>query len=224
LAQPETFVADIFQEVDEEVRRERLLQLWQRHQTLIVGIIVLVILGIGGFRGYQWWEAKKAAEAGATFEQAITLANEGKHAESEAAFAEIAKSGGGSYPVLARLREAAELAATDRPAGVKLYDGVGADTSVSSTLRDLAKLRAAMLLLDTAAFAEMKDRLEPLAAPDRPFHHTARELLAFAAWRGGDTTALKKWVETIITDPTSPSGTRSRAEMLLTLAAPDLKS
>ena len=70
-------MADIFREVDEEVRRERLKQLWDRYSTLIVAVAVLIIAGIGGWRGYQWWEAKKAAEAGAVFESAVTLASEG---------------------------------------------------------------------------------------------------------------------------------------------------
>jgi hypothetical protein len=217
-------VADIFQEIDDEVRRERFLQFWQRYQVLILGAAVLIILGVAGWRGYLWWETRNAAEAGAKFEAAMTLATDGKHAEAEKAFAAIGKTGSGSYRTLARLRAASELAASDRAAAVKLYDSIAADSSVQSTFRELARLHGAMLLLDTAKFSDMKERLEPLASASQPFHHTARELLAFAAWRVGDTAALKKWVEAIVTDPQSPSGTRSRAEMLLTLAAPDLKS
>ena len=67
-------------------------------------------LAIAAWRGYEWWEAKKAAEAGAAFEAAITLSDGGKHAEAEAAFAKIAADGTAGYRPLARIREAAELA------------------------------------------------------------------------------------------------------------------
>ena len=67
-------MADIFQEVDEEVRREQLKKLWERYANYVYAAAILVVAGVGGWRGYSWWEAKKAAESGAAFESAITLA------------------------------------------------------------------------------------------------------------------------------------------------------
>ena len=83
-------VADIFHEVDEEVRREQLKRLWERYSILIVALAVLIVAGIGGWRGYEYWVAQKAAAAGAAFEAAVTLSEQGKHAEAESAFAKIA--------------------------------------------------------------------------------------------------------------------------------------
>jgi len=40
----------------------------------------------------------------------------------------------------------------------------------------------------------MTRRLEPLAGAGAPFRHSARELLAFAALKAGDTAGLRKWV------------------------------
>ena len=56
------FVADIFQEVDEEVRREQLKKLWDRYGYLLIALCVLMVAGVGGWRGYQYWQAKKAGE------------------------------------------------------------------------------------------------------------------------------------------------------------------
>ena len=67
-------MADIFQEVDEEVRREQLKKLWARYGNYIVAACVVVVLAVGGWRGYEWWQSKRAAESGAAFEQAVTLA------------------------------------------------------------------------------------------------------------------------------------------------------
>ena len=86
-------MSDIFQEVDEEVRREQLKKLWDRYGIYVVAAAILVVAGIAAWRGYQWWEAKKAAEAGAAFEMASTLADAGKHADAETAFAKIATDG-----------------------------------------------------------------------------------------------------------------------------------
>ena len=46
-------MSDIFREVDEEVRREKLQQLWERHGNLIVAAALLVVLAVGGWRGYE---------------------------------------------------------------------------------------------------------------------------------------------------------------------------
>jgi hypothetical protein len=216
-------VADIFQEVDEEVRRERLKQLWDRYGNVVVAAALLIVVGIGGWRGYQWWEAKQAAENGAQFGEAMSLEQKGNYAEAEAAFARIAAQGTAGYRTLARFQEAGETARRDAAAAVKLYEAIGSDAGVPSALQDLARVRAGLALLDTASFDEMRTRLEPLTAPGRPFRHTARELLAMAAWRAGDTATARRWAEMIATDPETPPGTRERVQMLIALSASGAK-
>jgi hypothetical protein len=212
-------VADIFQEVDEEVRRERLNKLWQRYGHYIIAACVLVIVAVGAWRGYEWWETKKAVEAGAAFEQAVNLAEAGKHQEAEAAFAKLASEGTAGYRLLARLREAAELGRTDRKAAIKAYDEIAVDKSVGQVIQDLAALRVSFLLVDGSSYGDMRARLEPLTGPDRAFRHSAREVLALSAWKQGDMGAARQWTDMIITDPQTPSGARSRAEVLSELIA-----
>jgi hypothetical protein len=212
-------VADIFHEVDEEVRRERLQKLWDSYSLYIIAAAVLIVAGIGGWRGYQWWEAKKAAEAGAAFEAAVTLSDQGKHAEAEAAFAKVAAEAPSGYRALARLRAAAELSARDQKQAVKAYDELAADGSLGQTMQDLAAVRAGMLVVDSAPLSDMRQRLEPLTAPGRTFRHTARELLALSAWRNGDVTTAKHFIDMIAADGETPSGTRARVDILSALIA-----
>ncbi len=212
-------MADIFHEVDEEVRREQLKKLWQRYGNYAVAACILIVVGVGAWRGYEWWETKKAAETGAAFEQAVTLAEAGKHEEAEAAFAKLATDGSAGYRVLARLREAAELVRTDNKAAVKAYDDIAADKGSGQIIQDLAALRAGFLLVDSTSYGDMRARLEPLTAPERTFRHSARELLALSAWKEGDMGAARQWTDMIITDPQTPAGARSRAEVLSELIA-----
>jgi hypothetical protein len=217
-------VSDIFQEVDEEVRREQLKKLWDRYGNLVVVAAFLVVAGVAAWRGYSWWEAKKAAESGAAFEAAITLAEAGKHSEAEAAFDKITIDGTAGYRHLARMREAAELAQTDAKAALAAYDKIAADASVGPVLQDLAALRAGALLIDAGSFDQARAKLEPLVVADRTFRHTAREFLVLAAWRAGDAAAAKRWSDMIIADAQTPSGTRSRVEMLMALLTSESKS
>ena len=213
------FVSDIFREVDEEVRREQLKKLWDRYGNYVVAAAILLVAAVAAWRAYMWWEAKKAVETGAAFEAATTLAEAGKRGEAEAAFAKIAADGTAGYRHLARMREAAEFAQSDAKAAIAAYDQIAADRAVGPVLQDLAALRAAALLIDTGALDEAQRRLEPLAANDRTFRHTAREFLVLAAWRAGDTAAAKRWFDLITTDAQTPAATRSRVEMLMALGA-----
>jgi len=212
-------VADIFQEVDEEVRREQLKKLWDRYGIHLIVLAVVIVGAVGGWRFYQYWEAKKSAEAGAQFEQATTLSEQGKHSEAEAAFAKLAGQAPAGYRTLARLRAASELANSDAKAAVAAYDQIAADNSVGSSLQDAASLRAAMLLVDTAPFSDLRRRLDPMTEPTRTFRHTAREMLALSAWRNGDAASAKRYIEMINNDAETPQNTRSRIEVLGALVA-----
>lgn len=214
-------MADIFHEVDEEVRRERLQKLWDRYSIYIIALGVLIVAGIGGWRGYEYWQAKQAAAAGAAFDSALSLSEAGKHAEAEAAFAKVAAEAPAGYRTLARLRVAAELEQTKRPDAVKAYDEIAADTSLGTTLQDLAAVRAGMLMVDSAPLSDMRRRLDPVAEPGHTFRHSARELLALSAWRNHDFTAARRYIDMIATDGETPPGTRARADVLSALIAAD---
>ncbi len=114
----------------------------ERYGSLLIAACVLLVVAVGGWRTYEWWEAKKAAEAGTAFQAAITLSSEGKTKEAEDAFARLAASGTSTYRMLARFREAAEVARRDPSAAVAIYDRLAADSSFGQDLQDLAALRA----------------------------------------------------------------------------------
>ena len=217
-------MSELFNEVDEEVRRDQLKKLWDQYSIYIVALALLIIAGVGGWRGYQYLEAKKAAEAGAAFDKAAELSEANKHPEAEAAFADLAAKAPWGYRMLARLRTAAEVASRDKPAAAKMFDDIAADTSVGAPERDLARIRAAQLLLETTTYPNMLQRLEPATAAGATFRHTARELLALSAWRANDTTAARQWLDLIANDGESPPSLRSRAEALQALLPPVAKS
>jgi hypothetical protein len=217
-------VSELFDEVDEEVRRDQLKKLWDQYSIYIIAGAFLIIAGVGGWRGYQYLEAKKAAEAGGAFDRAVELSDASKHTEAEAAFNDLAAKSPSGYRMLARLRAAAELASRDPQAAAKMYDDIAADRSVGAEQQDLAKVRAAGLLLETSGYPSMLQRLEPSAAPGATFRHTARELLALSAWRANDTAAARKWLDLIANDGETPPSLRSRAEALQALLPPVAKS
>jgi hypothetical protein len=217
-------VSELFDEVDEDVRRDQLKKLWDRYSIYIIAGALLIIAAVAGWRGYQYLENQKAVAAGAAFDKAVELSEQSKHAEAEAAFNTLAASAPSGYRMLARLRAAGEVASRDPQAAAKLYDDIAADRSVGASEQELAKVRAAGLLLETSTYPVMLQRLEASAAPGATFRHSARELLALSAWRANDPTAARRWLDLIANDGETPPGLRSRAEALQALLPPVAKS
>jgi hypothetical protein len=217
-------VSELFDEVDEDVRRDQLKKLWEQYSIYIVAVALLIIAGVGGWRGYQYLEAQKAAEAGAAFDKAVELSEANKHSEAEAAFTDLAAKAPSGYRMLARLRAAAEAANRDPKAAAKMYDDIAADRSIGAPEQELARIRAAGLLVDGSSYPDMLQRLEPATAPGATYRHSARELLALSAFRAGDTAAARKWLDLIANDGETPPSLRSRAEALQALLPPVAKS
>ena len=112
----------------------------------------------------------------------------------------------------------------DAKAGAKMFDDLAADRSIGAEQQELARIRAAGLLLDSATYGEMLQRLEPDTAAGATFRHVARELLALSAFHANDSAATRQWLDRIALDAETPPSLRSRAEALQALLPPVAKS
>ena len=145
----------------------------------------------------------------------------GKQSEAEEILTALAKDAPRGYRVLARFRIAAELSQRDRSAGAAAYDALADDASFESSFRDLARVRAALALVDTASAAEIARRIDPLIAGNSAFKGSAREILALARFRAGERDAARRLFVEIVADPETPPSLRTRAQLMLALLPVD---
>lgn len=215
-------MADIFQEVQEDLRRDRLKAFWDRYGTAIVVVMVIVVAGVGGWRGWQYYEAQQAAAAGDRYQAAAALAEDGKDAEARAAFAALAADAPAGYRALSKLREADEAAKADKPGALKLYQAIVNDSATDAQLRDAARLRGAYLAVDAGSRDDVKALAEPLASANGAWTSLAREALGLGAYKAGDMADARKQFEAVVADPEAPGSSRQRADLMLAvLPAPD---
>lgn len=211
----------LFREVDEEVRQEQFKKLWARYGNLVIGLCLVVIVGVGGYEGWRYWQKKQSETAGDAFFAAAEAARAGKADEALKQFEGISHTG---FTQLAKLREAGALAGQGKAEeAVKIYDAVAADATADQTLKDLAQLRAAAILANTASFADVEARLKAFDVEGSPWRHVARELLASVQWRLKDYAGADKQVQAILGDPETPAGLRQRATMMAQLLEPLVK-
>lgn len=208
----------LFREVDEEVRQEQYKKLWRRYGNLAIGVCLLVIVGVGGWQGWQYWQKKQAEAAGDSFFAANELVTAGKPEEALKQFDSLTHPG---FAALAQLREAALLVSQGKTAdAVKIYDAAAANGAAGPALRDLARIRAAAALADSASFADIEARLKPFDAAGNPWRHVAREMMASVQWRLRDYAGASKQVQAILGDPETPPSLRQRAQVLAELLQP----
>jgi len=215
-------MADIFREVEEDLRRDQAKRLWDRFGIYAIIVAVLVVAVTAGWRGYVAWQHAKAAESGDLFFAALKLSADGDHAGAAAALNALAADAGGGYALLGRFRAASETArAGDRDGAVTAFDALSEDNSIDPVYRDLARVRAAYLLLDGGDRAAVDKRAAALADGKGPWRQSAREATGIAAYQAGDTAAAQARFEQIIADPSGSAEFANRARIMLALIKGD---
>jgi hypothetical protein len=210
---------EFIREVDEEYRRDQMAQIWQRYSGVIIGVAVLVVVAVGGWRFWEHTQETRAQAAAVRYEDALRLSTGDKGKEAEAAFEALAKEDATGYSLLARFRLAAELGQQNAENGASAYDALADDTSLSPLWKDLARLRAAWLRVDGADPAKVRPVLEPMAAPGNAWRHSARELLGLSGLKAGDMEYAGRWFDQIAADRETPSALRQRLAVYTALVA-----
>lgn len=214
-------MTDIFREVDEEVRKDRLNELWKKYGLWVFLGCVLLVAATAAFTYWRNYQSAQRAALADRFLAAMELAQQGKAAEAAATFAEIGREGPAGYSALARMQEAAARARQGgREAALASYDQLAADTGAPILLRDAARLGAAMLLLETAPAAELEQRLAPLLADGNAWRYSARELRALLANREGRASESRAAFGALAEDAAAPAGVRARARQMLQTIGP----
>ncbi|MBC2884519.1 tetratricopeptide repeat protein [Ochrobactrum sp. CM-21-5] len=205
-------------EVNEELRSEQMKTFWRSFAPFIFGGAIAIVLGTAGWVGYQHWVDSRASASGDKFLAALDLASAGKNDEALAALDDLEKTGYGSYPVLARLRAASVIADKGDAAGaVKAFDDVAADNAVPQPMRDVARLRAGYILVDSGSYDDVAKRVETLSADGNPMRNSAREALGLAAWKAERYDDAAKLFKQIADDGLAQANIRQRANTMLEL-------
>ncbi|MEP1209172.1 MAG: tetratricopeptide repeat protein [Rhizobiaceae bacterium] len=207
-------------EVDEELRTERFQDFWNKYGKLAIAIAVAIVLATAGYRFYDYYTSKQAADAGDAFMAAVNLAQEGKQDEALAAFEKLEDQGSVTYQSLAQMRGASELAKSGNvEEAVKKFDAISANASVDDNLRSIARIRAAMLLVDTGSVSDVESRVSPLSAPGAPYRASAREALGLAYYKAGDLENAFKQFNSLVDDGETPQALSQRTRIMMDLIA-----
>jgi hypothetical protein len=205
-------------EIDEELRREQLLRLWDRYGTYVLGAVLLVILGVGGWKYYEGRALQANQAASTQYLVALTEFSAKRSADAQKTLEDLAPNAPPGYALLARLRLAANDAAEGNTLdAVAAYDRIAKDESVDQIMQDFARLQIAMLKFDTVTFPELRNQLSPLANDRSPWRYSARELLGMGAAKAGLPDEARTHFQRLASDRAAPPGVTERARVMVAL-------
>jgi len=208
-------LSDIFEEVDESLRQDKIESLWARYRPFVYGGAALLIAAVAVNEFVLRPSAEKArAERAAAFETAETQLADGDYADAEASFREIVDGGSALAPLAANF-----LAQT-------LYEGNGDTDGAVKVLKDagnadgtpferIALLKAAYAQADTVSLEELESLLGDLKEDESELGALARELVAAKVYASGDVTRARTEFNRLKFDANAPEGVVRRAEIAL---------
>ena len=208
-------MADIFKEVDEDLRRDQAAKVWEKYGAYVIGAAAALVLATAGYQGWKWWHGKRQIELSDRYAAAAQLLVDGDEAAATAEFGELADAATG-YGTLAAFNEARLMAeAGETAAAIEIWDRLAEGADAGPAFQGVATLLSVVHQIERADPAELEARLEPLTAPDNGFRPMALELVATLAVRQGDRGRARELYAQISDDPNAPVGLRARASQML---------
>lgn len=209
-------MADIFREVDEDLRRENLEKIWKKYGKIILAVAAAIVLGVAALQAWRYYDLTRRQDLSERFAQALAQAEGGEQAAALDALARMSEAGGGGYPGLAAFEQARLLAETGDVAGaVALWERIAADSELGAGFRATATLLAVMRQIEDGDPDALRRRLEPLAGEGAPFRGSALELMAALALRTGNRAEARELYTKIADDLTLPLSIKQRAAQMV---------
>jgi len=198
-------MADVFDEISDDLRREKLNQFWKENGAWIIGGIIAAVFLTAFLSFWRQWEYRQAAAATTELVRLVTSAD-------PARLENFAKASDKNHATAARFLAAGNyLEHGDKDHATALYNDIAATFGIDAAYRDLARLLSVVQRLDGGDPEKLKKELSGLSGDKNPWRYTARELEALLAARQGQAQEAVAALTKITADPLAPPEARTRA-------------
>tara|TARA_B100000989_G_C19512876_1_gene460048 strand:+ start:1404 stop:2090 length:687 start_codon:yes stop_codon:yes gene_type:complete len=207
-----SLMADIFDEIDEDLKRDQMQLLWARYGKILMAAVLAIVLLVAWRQGYISWQTSQTEASASAYQKA--LQSDDVVAALEAQLSQLSDG----YAMLAQFQIAAEQAASDNfVAAEASYLELASDASVDPLYQQAAILMSVMVAPQDANASVLAARLSDLETAAGPWQSMALETGAGLALRSGNRdTAVAKY-KRLMEMADVPAGMRQRAERMIVM-------
>ena len=209
-------MADIFDEIEEDLKRDRLDKAWKKYGNYVIAVAILIVAATAGNTLWDSYQKGRMVEQANAFDAALVTARGGDVDGAVAALDGFAAGSDAGYRLMARLQQASLLVEQEKVAdAIAIYDGIAADDSIDPVYQGLGLVLSVMHAADSGEADTMLARLAPQLEAGAPWRFTALELAAGLSLRKGDKNQAISHLKTVVDAAEAPEGARRRATELL---------
>lgn len=206
-------------EVNEELKRDRLFGLMRRYGWIAV-VAVVAIVGFAAWN--EWSKARNEAAAQEFGDGVITALNNDNVAAQRTALATLAdeqagtgRDAQGRVAIVNLLLAAQSLEDGDRASALAALQAVAGDANLPASYRQLATLKRVMIAGDALSLEEREAALAPLAAAGQAYRPLALEQLALLRIEAGEPDAALAQFRALLSEPELTGDLRRRVTQMI---------
>ena len=169
-------MADIFDEVSEELRQDQFVKLLKKYSKYIITLLIIVILSVGSYQGYLIWNKNKIEQSSEQFFLALEKLNNNNFEQSAKDFSNNSLKYSNGYKVLSIFGLAQSNFKNKNISDMILnYKSIYEDDNIDNYYRELARMLSVMKD-NISSYQKLKNRLQPILTSPSDFQALAAEL------------------------------------------------
>lgn len=203
-------MSDILRQVDEDLRKDRLLAIWNSYRVYIVGFIIIILISLSG---YQYYLSSSKSQNESIVGAYINAISSTDNNISLSELIKLDQSSNSYIKGLSKLKRV-ELyfALENNEEALQLLESISIDDTLDQVIRDLALYKYLMVQLDILDDDQYFAIIDEQILRDSKFKYLFKELKAIKYLIQGNKANSLEMFDSIILDESAPSDLKIRAE------------
>ena len=209
-------MADLFQEIDDELRQDKASRLWRVYGKYLVAVAIVIIISVGGYKFWQQKQLDDGEKASIAYEAALARSASGDHkgAIDQLNEEEIGTVAG--YAALSQMQKAnLAMKINDFEAALITFKDIAENDNYPKSINEWASFRYATVRVEKQIDSNALADLDSLIATDSPWRFLAKEIKAIKEIETGNKSAAKAIFSELADDENAPERLRVRAAEFL---------
>ena len=206
-------------EVNEELKNERLKQIWEKYGLIIIAVVTVSLTAAISFETIKGWYNKKFQDISDTYSVASVLQEQERYDESVAVLKSVEeKASNHIYAQLAKFQQANILLEQNKnEEALVVLQNIIDDENTDKSLKEVAIIKMASYKLENAPFEDIETLLKGMIEENGNWTVIAQEVLAMSAIRHKNIEKAKELYASILANPETPENLKTRAQDMLLL-------